>query len=668
MRPVVKNIRKRKQSISIFRGINRSVNTAMSKLSSNSSSLFMEFKDTKNVTLDDYPAIRTRDPRLMLNKAAVDERRRICSNILACDEGIIRYEDDGYLHIGLSSRVMIAESSDISAASATRELVEYGTKIIVMPDKLIVSLADLSVKKMENSQISNSSVPAERFKEYTLRKVALHTSVRPSGNAEIMKPSDEAYNLFKDRLTDKEAQKKETEDAESGFFSSFSLGDTLEIYNTPSSLYMVTQIESNQMGYYNDRVLSFTQIYNTYTRITREGIGRGFAVDDWVKIKCDEESGLNSSFKILEVGEDYITINYEIESSKDATGKIEVHRILPCKMDFIVSCDNRLWGCSSKHNTLYACKLGDPTNWQAYGDGIASDSYFVELSSEGDFTAALAGKSAVYFFKENCIHRIYGTKPRNYTVTTYADLGVKKGSARSVAYVNDILFYFSPRGVCKYSFGGEPLIISDNAFGEEIYESAVAGRHKDKYMICLESSEGFEIMSYDTRCGQWLKEDSERFDSTVCYRGSMYYSYSGGGYIGSLDDSSDNLLRYEASVTPDKEELEPYLLKENSEEIEWKLESGDLYDAYAEYKYIQKIELILEIISGDVSLWLSKDRNPYEKVWERHITRKQGVNIPVHPGRCSNFRIKLCGKGKTYLYGVTLTTEEGSGTNGRIQP
>lgn len=649
MRPVVSNIRKRKQSISVFRGINRSVNTSMSRVSSKNSSLFMEFKDTKNVSLDDYPAVRTRNKRMRMLKST-----DLCSNILASDEGIIRYESDGFLHLGKRAVEIVVDNSKRNK----RKLVDFGNRLIILPDKLVVNKSDLSVTRMENLRISGSALSAESFDGYTLKKVAMNTSVAPSGRNFANINADGVVTILPKEITDKELQKK----GESGleeFFGKFSVGDTLEMMAEVSSLYMVTQIESGHTEYFGDRIVTFTQIYSTYTKISRPGIGEGFKVDDWVKITSADCDVLNSSFKILERDNDSIVINCEISKSLNATGYISVKRSLPADMDFMITSQNRLWGCNSENNMIYASRLGDPTNWQAYGDGIASDSYWVEVASEGDFSGAVEYSGAVVFFKENAVHRIYGSKPTNYSLSTYLDYGVKKGSEGSVCVVNDILMYLSPLGVCKYVPGNEAVVISKDAFGDKKYTKGYASKHKEKYVICLEGDEGSEVMVYDTVCSQWIKEDEEHFDTAVNYRGVMYYSYFGSAYLALFEEGDGNLLEIEAKEDESKE-----LLREN--EVEFELLSGDLYASYAEHKYIQKIEVITEVEEGELSVFVSKDFKPFEKIFTKYASLKSGFNIPLYPGRCQSFRIKLCGKGKVYLYDITITTEEGSENRGRI--
>ena len=406
----------------------------------------------------------------------------------------------------------------------------------------------------------------------------------------------------------------------------------------------------------------FTRIDDVYTKVSCAGIGKGFKTGDGVRIRFEGRFSLEVDSKIFEdslellyVGEDYIVIKNILEQSQEFNGRIEVHRQMPCYMDFMVSCNNRLWACSNETNTVYASKLGDPTNWEAYFARIASDSYFAEIGSEGKFTGITTSGQSVYFFKENCIHRFYGSKPTNFSLTTYLDQGVKKGSEKSVVWLKDRLFYNSPSGVCVYSPGGEPQLISEEAFGGAVYTEAVAGKHGSKYVISLKREDGvWELFVYDTENGQWLLEGNEHLSDTASYRDVLYFRLGDTNYLGCMSNPPDNLLKLEGA----KE-----LLTEG--ELEWLVESGDLYDAYSERKYIQKVELIMEL-QGEASLWLSKDGKPFERVKMQYSTRKKSITIPIYPGRCHNFRLKLEGRGDIYLYCVQITTEEGSDSNGKL--
>lgn len=777
MVPVKYNRRKRNQTISVFKGINQGINTAMSRVSSKNSSLFMQFKNMKNVSLDDYPAIRTRNNRLYSGKKNVMYHNNVISNILACDKGIVRLENTGKLYFGDAEQLQFF--TDDKQSGIKRTLIEYGNSIVVMPDKAVITPVQteegmvFTRKEMERVFYSESGAESTVEGLPSLMKVPMHTSIEPTGY-------DRAHYPF--TFTDRTEQIDDGEHgANKAFFTNLTIGMLLENLNTvPSSLYLVTEFleGDDYTEYFNDRLVMCTQLYNTYTKIQRSGIGRGFAPDDWVRISevTGDAGKLNSSYKILECTEDYIVINCELEKSLEYSGPIRVERVVPADMDFVVCCDNRLWGCSSKNNRIYACRLGDPTNWEAYGDGLSTDSYWVDVSSEGEFTGATVSGSAVYFFKENCLHKIIGTKPRNFTMTTYKDLGIQKGSHLSAVWIKDRLFYHSPVGVCVYTPGGEPALLSKDAFGNNKYSCAVGGKHGSKYYVSLKNTASgeYELYVYDTDVSCWVKEDSERFSATATYNNILYFVNDETGYIGCVeDDTSDllreSLLRYKeviidganfnydrigmqiselfgipvegittmcgdldndgfvtqndivllkkliasgslseldadadgvvsendiqnaiqsgkadfirevmaADVNADGEVNikdasllehwvdEPRLYEE--EPLEFLLESGDLYDNLPEKKYIQKIELTCELIANtEMEVLVSKNNGVWDKVKTLRSCRKLSVTIPLHPGRCDHFRIKLRGRGKFILYALTITTEGGSASNAKV--
>ncbi len=767
MVPAKYNIRKRKQTITMFRGINQSINTSMSKVSTNNSSLFMEFQDTRNVTNEDYPAIRTRKKRLYSGKANVMYGNSIISNILCCEYGVIRVENNGYLYIGDEGVYELFTKTD---NSARRTLTWFGNSIVVMPDKLILTpeyTEDGFVFNTEHIEniYEGECASGRLYNDLpSILKIPYNTSIEPR-NVYIQN--------FGVEINKTENQKNNGGEhaAFQEFFNNLELGDVIEDTHTdPSTLYMVTEIKSGDeySEYFNNRVLTLTILYKTYTKIQCAGIGEGFNADDWVRISGIENyNNLNSSFKIIECDADYIVINYELEHSIKYEGVVKVERVMPCDMDYLICCDNRLWGCSSENNRIYASRLGDGTNWEAYGDGISTDSYWVDISSEGDFTGITVSSNSIYFFKENCIHRIYGTKPKNFSLTTYKDMGIQKGSENSVVWIKDRLFYLSPVGVCVYSPGGEPTLISKDAFGHNKYVQGVGGKHGSKYYISAinQSSEESELYVYDTDNGLWLKEDSERFLSCASYNNILYFENKF-GYIGCIDGSEGNLLQksFEAysvnlpqnhigekvnsfgdleiegvetvlgdidgdgfitnndsimlreivasvdtydrngdgkiteadvSILLDAGETElvrqliaadvsrlgvvdindatlidkwldkPELFGEK--DLEFLIESGDLYDTDTEKKYIQRLDICYDIAPGGrVFIEVSKNYGPWEEVMRLGSTRKGLKDIPVFPGRCDHFRIRFRGVGEFILYALTITTEGGSATDGRF--
>ena len=102
-------------------------------------------------------------------------------------------------------------------------------------------------------------------------------------------------------------------------------------------------------------------------------------------------------------------------------------------------------GLQQRENVIYACKLGDPTNWFSYR-GIAADSYAVTVGSDGAFTGAATCMGYALFFKENTLHKLCGTKPSDFQLTSLRCRGVAKNAARSLCVLNETLYYLSPDG------------------------------------------------------------------------------------------------------------------------------------------------------------------------------------------------------------------------------
>ena len=181
-------------------------------------------------------------------------------------------------------------------------------------------------------------------------------------------------------------------------------------------------------------------------------------------------------------------------------------------MDFVVEQGNRLWGCKygivdgRPVNEIYASKLGDIFNWNVF-DGVATDSFAVDVASTGDFTACCSYLGYPCFFKEEHIYKVYGDKPSNFQVMGSASLGVERGSDESLAIAGETLFYLSRTGIVAWS-GGIPQSVSA-AFGTQRFRNGVAGSDGTKYFVSLQDTTGvYQLFAFDTRTNLWHREDS----------------------------------------------------------------------------------------------------------------------------------------------------------------
>ena len=244
---------------------------------------------------------------------------------------------------------------------------------------------------------------------------------------------------------------------------------------------------------------------STMVKISCTGIGKQFNQFDGVEISGCTNSSFNKTTVIQEKADDYIVIIGDLSSSFTQESGLKLTRKVP-DMDYICENGNRLWGCSSANHEVYASKLGDPTNWNAF-EGISTDSYAATVGSDGDFTGCLSHMGYVLFFKEDTIHKVYGDKPSNFQInTSFPVRGVAKGCEKTACVVNETLLYVSRSNVCSFD-GAYPESVSD-ALAEVRFQGGVAGQHNGKYYASLQDVSGqWNIYVYDLKKGMWHKED-----------------------------------------------------------------------------------------------------------------------------------------------------------------
>lgn len=346
----------------------------------------------------------------------------------------------------------------------------------------------------------------------------------------------------------------------------------------------------------------------------------------------------NNTFKVYYVDKDSIVIKANIDRSVPYTGAMTISRVMPpVDSGMMIEVNNRLWACSSENNEIYCCKQGDCTNWQAYGDGISTDSFAATVGCEGDFTGIARQNDSVIFFKENWIIKLFGTRPSNYTLATYNAQGVESGSEKSVVWINGVLYYLSPSGVCRYSPGGQPEVISESAFGNVKYKNGVGGRHRNKYFLSAQrddaqtEDDGWELFVFDTEKGLWHKEDDTKTGGCTTYNNLLYY----------LNDSTLICAENGTSL------ISAMNGAEDEESFEWFFETPNFYEDDFRKKYISKLQLH---INGDHDMHAViyaqfKPEGAWVKLRHmRYQTKRQAV-IPVLVRRSDYLRLRVEGTG-----------------------
>lgn len=338
----------------------------------------------------------------------------------------------------------------------------------------------------------------------------------------------------------------------------------------------------------------------------------------------------------------YSMTNYNKINKFIVNDPITFSRKMP-KMDFAIESNNRLWGCRYGENNdgdfvneIYASKLGDFKNWNSY-ENLASDSYAASCGTDGEWTGAISFFSKPVFFKENYIHTVYGAFPSQYQINSVTARGVQKGSADSLAILNETLYYLSSEGVCTYN-GSLPVNIS-YAFGDIRYKKGVACAYNGKYYIKAESNNAPVLMVYDEKRGIWSKED-ELNAIFLCPTDDNVYYLCENGENGSLfgDDG------------------------ENIKSIDWFLETGEYGLSLIDHKYISKINLRLAL--GKEAKAIVSIQYDNSGRWKRlcNLTRKNinPFTLPIKPKRCDRFRLRLEGNGSVKIYSISKTLTQGS--------
>lgn len=578
--PLLNELPTTRQTIEVFGGYNHNLRIGEG-----------EFYDMKNLTSTDYPVLSPRTQRGIYaspnNPQGMIEKETLC--YVDGTEFVIN--DDTRIDLGLSTK----------EEDCPKSLVSMGAYVIIMPDKKYINTKDYSDR-------GNIEETLETSGETTFELCKIDGSAYKEPPAQDTAPQNP----------------KDTD----LWLDTSSIPHTLKQYSTINS--------------------TWVSIATTYIKITFSDVDLlPFSAGDGITISGLEEtelSDLNGTAVIQEVGENYIVVIGIIKKKTTLDTKITFERLMPT-MDFIIESENRLWGCKygkdingNVFNEIYASKLGDFKNWNCFA-GISTDSYVATVGTDGQFTGAVTHLGYPIFFKENCMHKVYGNYPANYQIQTTHCRGVQKNCSKSLVIVNEILYYKARSAVCVYD-GSLPVEIS-SAFGDMTYTNAVAGTVKNKYYISMMDNNGeYQLFVYDTKRGLWHKEDNTHVLDFCTYRGELYY----------IDAKKNQIKTILGSGTPDKSP------------INWMAESGIIGTDLPDKKYISRLDVRMKLTVGTrVYFYIEYDScGQWEHLFTMTGIKLQSFPISIRPRRCDHMRIRIEGDGEAKIFSICKTIEQGS--------
>lgn len=570
-----------------------------------------EFYEMKNMTGDDYPTLSPRKRRGIKGKTSENNYQGLISKNNLC------WVADNSFYIN-GTKV-----SNFELSNTPKQMVSMGAYVIILPDKKYININDFNNDKGSIEVIYTSEGKSN-----------------PTVSFEMSFSDASSYAPALIQAEEPSAEK---------------VAEILATNKIP--VWVDISKETHVLKIYSETTETWTQVSATYTKISALDIGVGFAIGDGVEISgitAEGATAFNGYYTITSKGDNYIVVPGLIAQAVSQSDPITVKRSMP-DLDYIVESNNRLWGCkyygeykdglpTKAINTIFACKLGDFKNWYSFS-GTAMDSYNVTVGTDGQFTGAATHLGYPIFFKENCMHKIYGNYPSNYQVQTTVCKGVQLGSGKSIATVNNVLYYKSQSGVCAYD-GSLPVEIS-GALGDISYSDAVAGAVGNKYYICMknnvpkDASDEHHLLVYDTSKGFWHKEDNVEVGAFEYSQGDLYF----------INKDTNQIM----SVGGGGEIKDP-------NPVDWEVVTGTLGTDSPDKKYISKIDVrMLLNVGSRVTFYAEYDSSgEWEHLFNMDGRSLKSFSVPVRPKRCDHMRLKIVGKGEAKIYSICKSIEWGS--------
>lgn len=368
-----------------------------------------------------------------------------------------------------------------------------------------------------------------------------------------------------------------------------------------------------------------------------------FKINDTIEISgCTTEASNNKYAKITAISAKVLTFQDNTFTACTEAGEFSINRRIP-DLDYICESGSRLWGCSNAAETIYVSALDDPMNFYDFS-GTADDSFQTEVSSEGDFTGCCTLGSAVLFFKENTIHKILGAYPAEYVLYSYAMEGVKAGCHKSIAAINETLFYMGVHGMYSYAGGTSSFLAP--ALGNHGYENAVAGTDGDNYYLSCEYEGETYFFTYSIKSGIWVREDDTRvIDFARIGKDEYLLADDGNIYLEDSGEESDS-IPWSMTFNPFYESVSGSY---NS--------SSSIYG----HKRYSKIIMRTELPAGSwLKVEVREDNKPWKEVRKVAGQAKSLSRIVIPVGRCDRFELRLSGTGQFTLLNMLKEFRIGS--------
>ena len=394
---------------------------------------------------------------------------------------------------------------------------------------------------------------------------------------------------------------------------------------------------------------SWSALESVYTRVDFTTCGQlaDFSALDGVDIAGLRFDELNGSKILYAVGgggnenDHLVLVGIAAGACEDESATVRIERKVP-PMDFVCEAQNRLWGCfygndgARSVNEIYCCALGDFKNWNQFL-GLATDSWRAGRGSDGPFTGCVNYMGSPVFFKENVIHPVGVSPAGAHTVDDLPARGVQAGSHRSLAVVNETLYYKTRAGIVAWQ-GGMPADVGA-ALGDTRYYEAAAGVFGQRYYISMRDGAGvWSLFCFDAKTGLWMREDETHAAGFAAWGDELF----------AICDNRVLAMNGTQGTVEAR--------------VRWYAETGVQHYSLTDHKYLSRFNLRLKMEPGaTLRLFIEYDSSG---VWvpsgEVPVTGLDSFVVPVRPRRCDHLRLRLEGEGEVRVFSLARVLELGS--------
>lgn len=671
--PYVNQISKNISSIDAFLGLNKGFKIGENELS-----------DSYNMCSDDYPVLSTRRKRLLLK--ASEENNGLFEIVSGVSSVVV---SNNKLACLLKSGALIYDDKVVNLNIQNNRLLRVGNMLYAYPSGTLIKLPNNKdgeitteithtrlqfIAPTDDAPATGNIDDGGMFTGFVIFQPAISSGIGKTSY--YLQPSEPTIG---DYWCDGESLNMwgDTGSGEMGWVSVEP--DCIRVSNIVTTTEKENSVDT----------LWFKKVFRTGDAVFISGTGnektdRSFIVEDFGD-SDDPAMYLSGYLKT-----DYIASGCVIEKK------------MPEKLDFVIEHNNRLWGCfygydsqGNFYNEIYATAQNDPTNWYRY-DGTPMQSYAMSVVSDGKFTGAAVINGYVTFFKENCMHRIYGNSPADFQLVSYECAGIQEGCEKSFAGSNGLYFYKSNIGV-MYISDGYPVKISEK-IGHDSYTEAVGGTDGSCYYLQMKNEEETVLYVYDIHKKIWHCENSienlcmffnyrnnlftvsekiqeesqDRIDSAYnswinatgpakAIAHALYYSV----LIAAVYDvfictfSKSKLLNVDLPKISISESTELY----EEDDFSWSFETADMGYSYYLTKHVDKI-----CVRAMVDAYARMDIDivhDSEGEWDSVATiigdgTVKTMIIPIRPNECDHFRLRFSGIGDVKILNVIMKYQDGS--------